>query len=224
MYALLLAHNADESAVLRLALQRAGFASRVTTDLKQAIKDWPNNPSDLVLLSFPESAPPEAIHDLRALTEVPFVVVINSIGEDQHVNLLEAGVDLVVFRPFSARLLIAQLRGLLRRATGVTVFNLPTFAVGDITLDPSVRTVQIQEETMKHLTRLEFRLLYTLMMHAGQVLPTETLVEHVWGYSGRGDRDLVRGLVKRLRAKVEPEPQNPRYILTIPGVGYKLQR
>ncbi len=67
-------------------------------------------------------------------------------------------------------------------------------------------------------------MLYTLMMHAGQVLPTETLVEHVWGYSGRGDRDLVRGLVKRLRSKVEPDPKNPIYIFTVPGVGYKLQR
>ncbi len=224
MYALLLAHNADESAVLRLALQRAGFASRVTTDLKQAVTDWPDSPSDMVLLSFPENAPIDAVHDLRALTDVPLAVISNPIGEDQHFDLLEAGVDLVIFRPFSTRLLIAQLRGLLRRATGVSAFNLPTFTIGEMTLDPAVRTVQIKEDTSKHLTRLEFRLLYTLMMHAGQVLPTETLVEHVWGYSGRGDRDLVRGLVKRLRSKVEPEPQNPRYILTIPGVGYKLQR
>jgi len=224
MYALLLAHNADESAVLRLALQRAGFAARISTDLKQALKDWSDSPSDMILLSYPESVPVDAIHDLRALTDVPLVVISNPIGEGQHFDLLEAGVDLAIFRPFSARLLIAQLRGLLRRAAGVPTFNLPSFTIGDMTLDPAVRTVQIKEDSVTHLTRLEFRLLYTLMMHAGQVLPTETLVEHVWGYSGRGDRDLVRGLVKRLRAKVEPEPQEPRYILTIPGVGYKLQR
>jgi DNA-binding response OmpR family regulator len=60
------------------------------------------------------------------------------------------------------------------------------------------------------------------MIHHGQVLSGDLLVEQVWGYSGRGDRDLVRGLVKRLRAKVEPEPHVPIYILTIPGVGYKL--
>ena len=224
MYALLLAHNADESAVLRLALQRAGFASRVTTDLKQVVKDWPEQPSDLVLLSFPEIISFEGVHELRTLTEVPFVVVVNPIGEDQHVELLEAGVDLVIFRPFSTRLLIAQLRGLLRRATGIPIFNLPSFTVGELSLDPSIRTIEVKDGPATHLTRLEFRLLYTLFVHAGQVLPVETLVEHVWGYSGRGDRDLVRGLVKRLRTKVEPEPQNPRYILTVPGVGYKLQR
>jgi DNA-binding response OmpR family regulator len=224
MYALLLTHNADESAVLRLALQRAGFASRITTDLKQAIQAWPDQTTDLVLLSFPDEVPISSVQNLRALTDVPLVVITNPVNEEQHIILIEAGTDLVVFRPFSARLLIAQLRGLLRRATGTPAFSLPSFTVGNLTLDPAIRTVKVQDTVQKHLTRLEFRLLYTLMMHAEQVMPTETLVEHVWGYSGRGDRDLVRGLVKRLRAKVEPEPKKPIYILTIPGVGYKLQK
>ena len=119
--------------------------------------------------------------------------------------------------------MISQLRALMRRAIGVTVFNLPNFTVGDLDLDTSVRTVQVKDEAPKHLTRLEFRLLYTFMVHRGQVLSTDTLVERVWRYSGSGDRELVRGLVKRLRAKIEPDPHFPRYILTIPGVGYRLQ-
>jgi DNA-binding response OmpR family regulator len=222
MYALLLAHNADESAVLRLALQRAGFASRVTTDLDQAIQDWHDQPSELVLLSFRDLVPVDQISTIRSKTEVPLVVISGPMSEDMHVDLLEAGVDLVVFRPFSARLLIAQLRSLLMRATGASIFNLPGFTLGDLTLDPSIRTLSVKDGSPRHLTRLEYRLLYTLMIHSGQVLTTETLVEQVWGYSGRGDRDLVRGLIKRLRAKVEPEPSEPLYILTVPGVGYKL--
>jgi len=222
MYALLLAHNADESAVLRLALQRANFAARITTDLKAALQEWQSQPSDLAVLSFREQVPLTTIQELRAQTDVPLVVVANPIDEDLHVELLEAGVDLVIFRPFSTRLLIAQLRGLLRRASGASLFNLPIFTLGDLTLDPSVRTVQIKDQPPRHLTRLEFRLMYTLMVHRGQVLASETLVENVWGYTGRGDRDLVRGLVKRLRAKVEADPQAPTYILTIPGVGYKM--
>jgi DNA-binding response OmpR family regulator len=222
MYALLLAHNADESAVLRLALQRAGFASRVTTDLKQAVHDLQEQPTDLILLSFKDSIPLELIHEIRAKMEAPLVVISIPIGEDLNVELLEAGVDLVIFRPYSARLLIAQLRGLVRRATGASIHNLPSFTLGDLTLDPSVRTLAIRGTSPKHLTRLEFRLLYTLMIHSGQVLTPETLVEQVWGYDGRGDRDLVRGLIKRLRDKVEPEDSDPRYILTVPGVGYKL--
>jgi DNA-binding response OmpR family regulator len=223
MYALLLAHNADESAVLRLVLQRAGFASRITTDLDSSIQDLQDKPSDLVLLAFKDQVAIEKIHELRALTEVPIVLVSKPIQEDLHVDLLEAGVDLVIYRPFSARIMISQLRALMRRAVGVSVFNLPNFTVGDLILDPSVRTVQVKEQPATHLTRLEFRLLYTLMVHRGQVLSTEVLVERVWRYSGRGDRDLVRGLVKRLRAKIEPDSAHPIYILTISGVGYKLQ-
>jgi DNA-binding response OmpR family regulator len=71
-----------------------------------------------------------------------------------------------------------------------------------------------------HLTHLEFRLLYTLMTHAGQVIPTERIVENVWGYDGEGNRELVRGLVQRLRSKVEPDPRQPVYILTEAGIGY----
>jgi DNA-binding response OmpR family regulator len=223
MYALLLAHNADESAILRLVLQRAGFASRVTTDLDASIQDLQDKPLDLVLLASKDQVATEKIHKLRALTEVPIVLVSKPLQEDLHVDLLEAGVDLVVYRPFSARILISQLRALMRRAVGVSVFNLPNFTVGDLILDPSVRTVQVKDQPATHLTRLEFRLLYTLMVHRGQVLSTEVLVERVWRYSGRGDRDLVRGLVKRLRAKIEPDSAHPIYILTIPGVGYKLQ-
>ncbi|MFN2232603.1 MAG: response regulator transcription factor [Anaerolineales bacterium] len=223
MYALLLAHNADESAVLRLVLQRAGFASRVTTDLETSIQEWQDKPSDLILLASKDQVAIEKIHELRALTEVPIVLVSQPIQEDLHVDLLEAGTDLIVYRPFSARIMISQLRALMRRAVGVSVFNLPNFTVGDLILDPSVRTVQVKDQPATHLTRLEFRLLYTLMVHRGQVLSTEALVERVWRYSGRGDRDLVRGLVKRLRAKIEPDSAHPIYILTIPGVGYKLQ-
>jgi DNA-binding response OmpR family regulator len=223
MYALLLAYNADESAVLRLILQRAGFAARITTDLDSSIQNWQEKPSDLVLLSFKDEIALSKIRELRTLTEVPIVLVSQPIQEDFHVELLESGIDQIIFRPFSARIMISQLRALMRRAIGVTVFNLPNFTVGDLVLDPSVRTVQVKDQAPKHLTRLEFRLLYTLMVHRGQILSTETLVERVWRYSGSGDRDLVRGLVKRLRAKIEPDPHQPKYILTTPGTGYRLK-
>ena len=72
------------------------------------------------------------------------------------------------------------------------------------------------------MTHLEFRLLYTLMMHRGQTLPTAALVERVWGYEGEGSPELVRGLISRLRAKIEHNPKSPRLVLTVPGVGYCL--
>jgi len=129
MYALLLAHNADESAVLRLVLQRAGFASKITTNLEDSIREWQEKPSDLVLLASKDQVATHKVQELRALTEVPIVLVTNPIQEDLHVELLETGVDLVVYRPFSSRLMISQLRALMRRAMGVSVFNLPNFVM-----------------------------------------------------------------------------------------------
>ena len=84
--------------------------------------------------------------------------------------------------------------------------------------------VKVGDGESKRLTQLEFRLLYTLMTHAGQILPAQNIVEYVWGYEGEGNRELVRGLVQRLRSKVEPNNRNPCYIMTEPGIGYYFNR
>jgi DNA-binding response OmpR family regulator len=178
----------------------------------------------LILLALRGDDPLADVRSIRAETTVPVIVILGRVGEDVQYELLEAGADLVVSRPFSARLLIAQVRALLRRAGGMPLFSLPTLSLAGLTLDPATRTIQVSDLPSQRLTHLEFRLLYTLMIHRGQVLPTETIVEQVWGYSDQGDRDLVRGLVRRLRAKVEPDPRNPRYILTVPGVGYSFNQ
>ena len=222
MYAILLTHDQDESAVLRVILQRAGFASRLTTEAKSIPKTLAESHCDLILLSFKDDIPNKTVQLIRSNTDIPIAIISNPVNEEIQILALQAGADLLIARPYSVRLLITQLRGLIRRASGMPIFSLPSFTVGDLTLDPSIRTIQVKDEGPKHLTRLEFRMMYTLMMHAGQTLATESLVEEVWGFSGRGDRDLVRGLIKRLRAKVELEPSSPIYIKTIPGVGYIL--
>lgn len=219
MYALLLAQNADEKAVLSLLLQRAGLAVTVATDLERAMKSWPDRPADLILLAI-GGDPLTHIHRIRSETEVPVVILVDQAAEELHYQLLEDGADLVMTRPFSTRLLIAQVRALLRRAGNVPLSSLPTLSLGGLTLDPIARTVQIPGQPTRRLTHLEFRLLHNLMVHHGQILTTETIVERVWGYSGQGDKELVRGLVSRLRAKIEPEPRSPHYIQTVPGVGY----
>ncbi|MGB2964561.1 MAG: helix-turn-helix domain-containing protein [Anaerolineales bacterium] len=84
--------------------------------------------------------------------------------------------------------------------------------------------VQVGERNPVRLTHLEFRLLYTLITNPGQVIPTENLVEYIWGYSGEGNRDLVQGLVQRLRSKIEPDPRNPTYIINSPGIGYLFEK
>jgi DNA-binding response OmpR family regulator len=220
MYALLIAEDPDEAAVLSLVLQRAGLAVTSSNSLELAMQSWPERPADIILVALHHNEPLAQVRRVRAETEAALALIVEPIEEHERCALLENGADLLLIRPFSARLLIAQVRALLRRIGGVPVFSLPTLSLGGLTLDPATRTVQIEGRPPRRLTHLEFRLLYTLMIHRDQVLPTDTIVERVWGYSGEGDRDLVRGLISRLRAKVEADPRNPQYILTAPGIGY----
>jgi DNA-binding response OmpR family regulator len=223
MYALLVAEDADEAAMLSLVLQRAGLAVTTASDLERAMRSWVERPADVVLLALQKVGLREQVQRVRAETEAALVLVTEPTEEGVHCGLLEGGADLIVTRPFSSRLLIAQVRALLRRVGGVPVFSLPTLSLWGLTLDPATRTVKVKGQPSRRLTHLEFRLLYTLMLHRGQVLPAETIVEQVWGYSGEGSRDLVRGLISRLRNKVEADPRTPFYILTVPGVGYSFR-
>jgi len=218
--ALLISQDPDETAVLSLALQRAGLNVARHRDIPDPLPYAPDDPTDLVVLVTAEGSPLPGVKAIRAQEQTPLLVISEHLDESTHAVALESGADLIVQRPFSARLLIAQIRALLRRAANLPVFTLPTLSVHDVELDPGTRTVVVAGRSPMRLTHLEYRLLYTLMIHKEQVLPTEVLVEQVWGYSGDGERDLVRGLIRRLRIKVEPDPRHPRYILTIPGVGY----
>lgn len=224
MVAYLLDHDADEAAVLMVVLQRAGFSTRSARDLDRVLQSWNDQPAELVVVAIKRgllaSQIGPQISQIRAQSDVPVILVTDILDEDTQIGLYEAGVDLIVTRPYSARLLIAQVKVLMRHIGGLPFFSMPVMALGDLVLDPSAHTIKVADRPAVRLTQLEFRLLYTLMIHPGQVIPSETLVEHVWGFNGQGDRDLVRGLIRRLRAKVEPDPQTPVYIQTVPGVGY----
>jgi DNA-binding response OmpR family regulator len=226
MQAILFSPHADESNVLQVILQQAGFMVRTYRSLDQAIEAWPENPADLIMtvLSGEHTKSMVQIKQLRAHTAVPILLISDLLLDDLIVNYLEAGADLVITRPYSVRALLAQIRATLRRSSGLPFFSLPTLTQKDVQLDPSNRTVQVGDGEPKRLTHLEFRLLYTLMTHVGQIIPTEQIVEHVWGYSGEGNRELVRGLVQRLRSKVEANPRQPQYILTEVGIGYYFNR
>ncbi|HNS49720.1 MAG TPA: response regulator transcription factor [Anaerolineae bacterium] len=219
MYALLICQNPDERAFLSLVLQRAGLAVTTAGTLERALDTWQERPADIILITS-AGDPLDEARRIRAETSVPLIQLVEGSSEATCAQALELGADLVVARPFGVRLLVAQVKALMRRARNVPLVELPTLSVSGLTLDPSTRSVAVEGLAPRRLTHLEFRLLYDLMIHRAQILSPEVIVERVWGYSGQGDRDLVRGLVSRLRAKVEPEPRNPRYIRTEPGVGY----
>jgi len=222
MQALLFSPHTEEASVLNLILQREGFFVRTVHNLDQAIDAWPDQPADFVLITLPADfgRAVKHIQNIRLHTVIPICVISDPIPEDLQVNLLEAGADVVLLRPYGIRHLQAQIKALLRRSAGIPFFSLPNLSLQDVTLDPSLHSITVGDDEPKRLTQLEFRLLYTLMINAGQIIPTEQIVEHVWGYTGEGNRELVRGLVQRLRAKLEPIPRQPRYIITEPGIGY----
>ncbi|MBF8257286.1 MAG: response regulator transcription factor [Anaerolineales bacterium] len=221
MQAILVTADADERDILTFVLRHAGLAVSASIDLEQVTATWLERPADLIVVAGETGKGlAKDIAALRGATEVPLILLLDDVGESAHVALVRTGVDLVLMRPVSPLLLAAYAQSVLRRAGAAAAFAVPTLDLHEIALDPTTRSVRLADAVPRRLTQLEFRLLYLLMTHRGQVLPTDLIVERVWGYSGEGDRDLVRGLISRLRKKIEADPDSPVYIQTVPGIGY----
>jgi DNA-binding response OmpR family regulator len=220
MKALLVAGAEDELMILSGVLQQAGLAVTSYREPKQALGTLGDGPVELILFTAREDEALSLAREVCAVAIAPLILIVEPLLEDLHVALLDAGADMVLTRPYSSRLLIRWARVLARRGSTVPMASLLELRAKGLRLDPETRTVALPGRGTRQLSNLEFRLLHTLMAHRGQVMPTETIVEHVWGYTGDGDAQLVRGLVRRVRAKVEPDTGDPRYILTVPGGGY----
>lgn len=223
MQALLYSSYPEETQFLSLILQQAGFLVKPIRSFNHLQEAWLEHPSDLIFLTAngQEAGLTELLRQFKGLVVAPLVLLSEAITENQQIEWIEAGADMIILRPYSPRLLLAQLKGLVRRGSGMPYSGLPSMTQAELTLDPSNRTLTSGTGEPIHLTQLEFRLLFTLMTHAGRTISTENLVETIWGYPGDGNRELVRGLVQRLRAKLERDPHNPDIILTEAGVGYR---
>jgi DNA-binding response OmpR family regulator len=219
---MVIATDQNEKEIIAFVLKRTGLAVASSSDHQRVLKNWTEHPADLMVVALLENqAPIKITEEVRTVTQIPLLVIVDRISEKDRCDLLQNGVDVILDRPVSSQVLGAQVQALLRRSAAIPSFVLPTLSLNEITLDPSARTVAVSGKETCRLTQLEFRLLYTLMTNRGQVVPLDVLVERVWGYTGGGSRDLVRGLVSRLRRKIEPDPENAHFLETIPGVGYR---
>lgn len=223
MQAIVIGDDPEERELMSFALRRDGWAVAVSGELDHVLARWSDQPSSLIVLAVSDAVSDytRLVRSIRETAHCGLMLVVDRASEQQVIQALRAGADLVLRRPVSATLLAAQATALGRRTESIPAFIIPRLELDRIVLDPSERSVSVLNAKPQHLTRLEFQLLYVLMTNRGQVVPTETLVERVWGYTGEGDRELVRGLVSRLRRKLETEDQDIEFIENIPGVGYR---
>ncbi|HEY5252323.1 MAG TPA: response regulator transcription factor [Acidimicrobiales bacterium] len=207
---------------MRLALEDEGYTVDDVASGEEGVARFTEQPAELVLidLMLPGIDGFEACRTLRRQSTVPVIMVTARSDTHDVVAGLEAGADDYVTKPFVAKELAARIRALLRRARPVD--NGPeSLTFGDVELIPDAGVVR-RAGAEVHCTRTEFRLLCELAENPGKVLSREQLLERVWGYDYFGDGRLVDVHVRRLRTKVEPDPANPQFILTVRGMGYKL--
>ncbi|MEM9200203.1 MAG: response regulator transcription factor [Actinomycetota bacterium] len=212
---------------LRQALKQEGFIVHLAADGEEALEVYRAYHPDLVLLDvmLPRMSGIDVCRQIRAADDTPVIMVSARNEEIDAVVALEVGADDYVSKPYRVRELVARMRTVLRRAGTAPNQRDETPAsvltVGEISLDRDRHEVAINGESVQ-LPLKEFQLLALLMENAGIVVTRQTLIDRVWGYDYVGDTKTLDVHIKRLRAKVEPMPDNPERIVTIRGLGYKL--
>lgn len=212
---------------LTIGLKREGFRVQVARDGAEALDVFDAVKPDLVLLDvmLPKVSGIDVCRELRRRSSVPIIMVTAKGSEIDTVVGLEVGADDYVTKPYRLRELVARMRAVLRRRsadTSAVVADGEVLEVGDVALDPERHEVVIRGESVA-LPLKEFELLELLLANAGRVLPRDTLIDRVWGTDYVGDTKTLDVHVKRLRAKVEPDPATPSRIVTIRGLGYKYE-
>lgn len=208
--------------VVAFTLRREGFDVIQAYDGAVGLQRWADDRPDLIILdvNMPKVDGFEVCRRIRSQAETPIILLTVRGEEDDIVSGLEIGADDYIVKPFSPRQLMARIKAILRRAGGQP--PQAELHIGGLKLSPSKRELILGPESEPlTLTPLENHLLECLMINAGQVVTFEIIIDYVWGPAG-ADREMLRQLVRRLRAKIEPNPSEPIYIQTVPGVGYGL--
>jgi DNA-binding response OmpR family regulator len=208
---------------VKLALEDEGWIVDEADNGEDALELFSRNPTDVVLIDImlPGIDGFEVCRSIRRTSDVPIVMVTARADTHDVVAGLEAGADDYLTKPFAPKELSARIRALLRRVRSSDPSS-THLVLGDLEIVPDEGVVTL-DGTEVHLTKTEFRLLVELASSPGRVFSREVLLERVWGYGYFGDGRLVDVHIRRLRTKIEADPANPRHVVTVRGLGYKLQ-
>jgi two-component system response regulator RegX3 len=212
------------SDALAYMLRKEGFEVAVAATGPEALTEFERGGSDIVLLDLmlPGLSGTEVCRQLRQRSNVPIIMVTARDSEIDKVVGLELGADDYVTKPYSPRELVARIRAVLRRRSEPEELLPVALEAGPVRMDVDRHTVSVSGETVS-LPLKEFELLEMLLRNAGRVLTRGQLIDRIWGADYVGDTKTLDVHVKRLRAKIEPEPAAPRHLVTVRGLGYKYE-
>ena len=207
--------------LVAFTLSQAGYLPLKAGDGTTALRVFAEESPDLLILdiNMPGLTGFEVCEQVRKKSRVPVMMLTVRGAEEDLVRALEIGADDYLNKPFSPRTLLARVKALLRRA-GMEVSS-PVKA-GRLKLDVEEHTLQIGQQPVIRLTKLELRLLQMLLANTGHTVSSDRLLMQVWGHRGAGDRQLLKQLVHRVRQKIEKDPANPEILQTVAAAGYRL--
>jgi DNA-binding response OmpR family regulator len=215
----------DEPKIVQLArdyLEHAGFRVASASDGREALASFRTGAPDLIVLDLglPLVDGLDVARAVRKTSNVPIVMLTGRGDEADRITGLELGADDYVTKPFSPKELVARVRAVLRRAEIVAT---PTdlISTGDVTLDVPRMAVRVRGSDIEQLTPTEFQLLTTLARAPGRIFTRAQLLDAVHGVAFESYERAIDAHVKNIRRKLEPDPREPRYLLTVHGVGYR---
>lgn len=228
MKALIVDDDRTLADLLAFTMRRAGFEPHLAFDAPGALVKFNEVPVDVVILDVNMPGGPglkdgfDVCRQIRQVSQVPIILLTVHADEEDILRGLDIGADDYILKPFSPRQLVARIQAVLRRASSGRAQTDEPYVFKDLNFDPNRREFYRQGYAAVALTRLEARLLGSLLLNRGQILPAENIISHVWGPDG-GSEEMLRQLVRRLRLKIEINPDEPDLIKNFPGIGYGIE-
>ncbi|MCL2785301.1 MAG: response regulator transcription factor [Propionibacteriaceae bacterium] len=220
---LLVEDSQDVRETLAYLLTREGYEVRTAADGGKALDEFEDYPPDIILLDLmiPEISGIDVCRTIRRTSDVPIIILTAKVGEANVVVGLESGADDYVTKPFSTPELLARLRSVLRRHRAAEP-ETTSLATPGLEMDVERHRVYVDGRKIDMPLR-EFELLELLMRNVGRVLTRRQIIERVWGSDYFGDTKTLDVHVRRLRAKIEVDPDRPKRLITVRGLGYRLE-